>query len=878
MDTFSDNEPVSVHLKDYRPPDFHIDRVELELRLDPAATRVLSRLTCRRNGEHDRPLRLDGEALELVRLALDGRGLEERQYNLGDGWLEVPDCGREFVLEVETVIRPDRNTELSGLYVSSGNFCSQCEAQGFRRITYFLDRPDVLATYTVTMIADRDRFPVLLSNGNLVETADAGAGSHRAVWEDPFPKPSYLFALVAGKLARIEDSFTTQSGRNVDLFIYAEHHNIDKCGHAMRSLKKAMRWDEQTYGREYDLDRYNIVAVDDFNMGAMENKSLNIFNSQYVLADPQTATDTDYGNIEGVIGHEYFHNWSGNRVTCRDWFQLSLKEGFTVFRDQQFSADMGSAGVKRIHDINILRTLQFREDAGPMAHPVRPQSYQEINNFYTVTVYNKGAEVVRMLHHLLGADRFRMGTDLYFARHDGQAVTTDDFVRALEDANAIDLAQFRLWYKQAGTPEIKASQDYDPAAGRYTITLEQHTPATPGQPDKEPFHIPVDAALLDAEGRPLPVWQDGADTGVLELREPRQSWSFEVRDRPVASLLRGFSAPVKLTTDRPLDEWYFLMTRDSDPFVRWDAAQQIAIGILIDMVAGIQGQREPAVPEHFQSAFGETLAARESDRHFQAALLRLPSEGYLSESFDVVDPEAIARARQSLKRTLASRHQGALLEVYHALAVNDEYRPESGQIGARALRNTCLSYLVEIDSDEARDLAMAQFRSADNMTERLAALQALCGTASPQRDQALDELYDAWQAEPLIVNKWLSAQATAAVADTVERVRALTGHPAFDIGNPNKVRALIGGLAHGNPRHFHRDDGAGYDLVADYTMRLDRRNPQVAARLASAFSFWRRYDEKRRGMMRDALRRIGSSKDLSRDVQEIVGKALAAAD
>ncbi|HSH43323.1 MAG TPA: aminopeptidase N, partial [Arenicellales bacterium] len=870
MDTAAEKQPVTVRLEDYRPPEFLIDHVDLVFRLDPGNTRVKSRLSCRRNGSHDLPLRLDGEELELLSVSLDGRELGAGDYALADDFLTIPAVGDRFELEIETLIHPDRNTALSGLYTSSGNFCTQCEAEGFRRITYFLDRPDVLATYNVTIIADPQLCPVMLSNGNLVESRDTGTNERQVVWHDPWPKPSYLFALVAGDLASISDRFTTRSGRQVDLYIHAEHHNIDKCGHAMQALKNAMRWDEERYGREYDLERYHVVAVDDFNMGAMENKGLNVFNSQYVLADPQTATDGDYENIEGVIGHEYFHNWSGNRVTCRDWFQLSLKEGFTVFRDQQFSADMGSAGVKRIEDVNILRTLQFREDSGPMAHPVRPRSYQEINNFYTVTVYNKGAEVVRMLHHLLGEDAFRRGTDLYFDRHDGQAVTTDDFVKALEDANGLDLSQFRLWYDQAGTPVVRVDEHYDPETRRYSLTLSQHTPPTPGQKEKKPFHIPIDAALLDAGGAGLPVWEDGADSGVLELREAEQTFSFDVAAKPVASLLRGFSAPVRLEIDRPMEDWYFLMTHDSDPFVRWDAGQQVAADILTGLVADVQAGRELEVPEHYVEAFRRLLTATEADRQFQAQMLQLPSEEYLGERFEVIDPEAVARARHGMKKILAARLEDDFLAQYQAIRVDDEYRPVSGQIGARALRNRCLSYLVELDTAEHRALAAAQLQDADNMTDRLAALQSLAATESEERERALDTFYNAWREEPLIVNKWLSVQATSPAPDTLERVRDLTVHDAFDIRNPNKVRALLGGLAMRNALHFHQADGEGYQLVADFVLKLDRLNPQAAARLASSFSFWRRYEPGRRKLMRKQLERIQGERELSRDVREIV--------
>lgn len=874
MDSTSAKEPTPVRLKDYRPPEFLIEHVDLVFRLDPENTRVRSKLFCRRNGAHERAITLDGEALDLAYVSLDGRTLPSDEYKLTATSLSIPEPGDAFELEIETRIRPDQNTELSGLYVSSGNFCTQCEPEGFRRIAYFPDRPDMLATYTTTIIAEQARFPVLLSNGNLAQSSVEGPSAHRVVWRDPHPKPSYLFALVAGDLASMTDRFTTMSGRSVDLYIYAQRHNIDKCGHAMRSLKKAMRWDEEHYGRECDLDRYHIVAVDDFNMGAMENKGLNIFNSQYVLANPRTATDSDYENIEGVIGHEYFHNWSGNRVTCRDWFQLSLKEGFTVFRDQQFSADMGSSGVKRIRDVDILRTHQFREDTGPMAHPVRPETYQEINNFYTVTVYNKGAEVVRMLYLLLGHAGFRRGTDLYFSRHDGQAVTTDDFVKALEDANDIDLGPFGRWYEQAGTPVVTVHEDYDPDGGRYSLILEQHTLDTPGQTGKKPFYIPVKAALLDAAGQPMSVWSNGAESGVLELRDTRHSFTFEVSEKPVPSLLRGFSAPVKLEIDRAAEDWYFLMTHDTDPFVRWDAGQQMAVSVLRGLIASIRSRSPYDIPRHFVTAFEKVLVTREPDRQFQAEMLRLPSETYVAEGFEIIDPEAISRARRALKRELASRLQREFFSQYHTAAVGGDYRPDSRQIGARAFRNGCLSYLIELDNSEVRGLASEQFESADNMTERLVALQCLARTDSSERDRALEQFYTDWQTEPLIVNKWLTVQATTPVPDTLERVVSLTDHPAFDIKNPNKVRALIGAFAQANPLHFHRSDGKGYELIADFVLELDRLNPQIAAGLARAFNFWRRYDEGRRELMHTQLQRIHNLPALSRDVREIVSKAL----
>ncbi len=871
-------EAKTVRLKDYRPPDFQFDEVALEFDLGEETTRVRAVFSLRRNGDHERPLVLDGEGLTLADVKLDGRPLAADAYRVDDASLTVDRVPDTFELEVQTLIRPQDNTELSGLYRSSGNFCTQCEAEGFRRITYFLDRPDVLARYTTAIAADRQKYPVLLSNGNLIEQSALEDGRHRAVWQDPFPKPCYLFALVAGNLAWIEDEFVTRSGRKVALYIYTQHHNIDKCGHAMASLKKAMRWDEDAYGREYDLDRYMIVVVDDFNMGAMENKGLNIFNSKYVLAQPETATDSDYGHIEAVIAHEYFHNWSGNRVTCRDWFQLSLKEGFTVFREQQFSADMGSAGVKRIQEVNLLRTHQFREDAGPMAHPVRPQSYQEINNFYTMTVYNKGAELIRMLHRLLGAERFRLGTDRYFGVFDGQAVTTDDFVDALEQVNDIDLSQFRLWYEQAGTPVVKVEQEYHAESAQFVLTVRQCCAPTPGQHDKRPFHIPLAMALFARDGRRLPLRLGGQQLGeqaVLEVRGRYERFEFEgVSEQPVTSLLRGFSAPVRLDMERPDDDLYFLMVHDDDPFSRWEAGQQLALKLLLRLIGDYRADRPLAIDSEFVSAFRANLVSRASDRWFISETLCLPSQLYVAEFMDVVDPQAIHTVCQTIRRTLAQELAGDFLEVYRLNQDSGSYRIDAESVGKRALKNRCLGYLAELNTNETRRLAMHQFETAHNMTDSIAALAALANTECDERLIALQSFYAKWKDEPLVVDKWLGLQAMSHLPDTVAQVRMLIRHPAFHIKNPNRVRALIGAFAQANPVRFHESDGSGYALVGDMIEQLDRLNPQVAARLMTAFNLWRRYDTPRQALMKAQIERMLAVKGLSKDVEEIATKSL----
>ncbi len=855
-----------VRLADYRPPAWRIPRIELTFELDPEATLVHGRLDIERLGEG--PLVLDGEALELLRIAIDDVPLEEDAYALTEsGSLVIHHPPARFSLTLTTRIRPAANTTCMGLYLSRGVFTTQCEPEGFRRMMYTLDRPDVLSVYTTQIVADPARYPVLLSNGNLVGEETLADGRRRLVWHDPFPKPTYLFALVAGDLGVLRDEFITMSGRRVALEIYAEPHNVDKLGHAMQSLIKAMRWDEATYGREYDLERYMIVAVDDFNAGAMENKGLNIFNAKYVLARPELATDSDYEGIESVIAHEYFHNWSGNRVTCRDWFQLSLKEGFTVFRDQEFSADMGARTSKRIEDVKLLRTWQFAEDAGPLAHPVQPPEYQAIDNFYTTTVYNKGAELVRMLRNLLGWEGFRKGCDLYFTRHDGQAVTIEDFLTAMEDASGRDLAQFRLWYVQAGTPVVTARGEYDPESLRYTLSLHQHTPPTPGQPNKKPLLIPIDAALLDRSGRRLA-------QGVLELAEQEQRFVFEgITSPPIPSLLRGFSAPVRLEFPYTDEELAFLMAREDDGFNRWEAAQRLMTRVLLALTEDVREGRELRLDARLSEAWGHILHAKDLDARMKAELLGLPSETWLAEQCEEVDPLAIHTAREFLRRALAEVWEEGLLTLYHGLQDEGPYTPSAEAIGRRRLKNLCLGSLMALDDPSHHALASHQFRAGHNMTDVLAALQCLAHCDCPERITALGEFEQRWMDEPLVMDKWFAIQATSPLPGTLQEVQRLMAHPAFQLANPNKARALIGSFARANPLGFHAPDGAGYRFVIEQLLALDALNPQVAARLATTFQNWRRFEPRRRRLMQEGLRHL-AKQPLSVELREVVEKSL----
>ncbi|WP_417914477.1 aminopeptidase N [Candidatus Electronema sp. JM] len=865
----------AIHLKDYRPYPFTVASVELTVELDPAQTRVTARSRFQRKPLAEEPqaaLELHGEHLELLSVALDGRRLETDAYSFADGILRIAQVPEQFELELVTQIAPESNTALEGLYLSSGNYCTQCEAEGFRRITCWPDRPDVLAVFTVTVIGPQASCPVLLANGNLVKQGQLDAGRHYATWHDPFPKPSYLFALVAGQLVRIEDSFTTMSGRVVALHIYVEERNHDKCAHAMQSLKKAMRWDEEVFGREYDLDIYMIVAVDDFNMGAMENKGLNVFNSKYVLAKPETATDSDYEGIEGVIAHEYFHNWTGNRITCRDWFQLSLKEGLTVFRDQEFSADMGSRAVQRIQHANVIRNIQFREDSGPTAHPVRPESYVEINNFYTVTVYDKGAEVIRMLHTLLGAAGFRKGMDLYFQRHDGQAVTCDDFVQAMQDANSFDCSQFRRWYSQAGTPTLTVAQSYDAAAQEYILTVSQSCPATPGQPEKQPFFMPIKVGLLDSEGRDV-------RNEVLILDQERKEFRFNgIAAKPVLSFNRDFSAPVKVHSDVSDAELAFLMANDSDPFNRWDAGQQLGLRCLLHGISEQQQGRAAVLPELFHQAFARLLEDQQSDPALLALALVLPAESWINQQLAVIDPEAVFAVRQGFRSQLRQRHHALLLATYQRLRSAEPYSWTAKEAARRSLRNCCLHYLLAVAPGETADqnalaLGVQQHTQADNMTDAAAALAAVVNADRAAGDALLAKFYQQWQHDPLVVDKWLALQAGCIVPGTLARVRELLTHPAFSIKNPNKVRALIGTFC-ANQQQFHAADGSGYAFLAERIEELDPMNPQTAARMLTPLTQWRRYDAARQQLMRQTLERIASLPGLSRDVSEVVSKSV----
>lgn len=870
-------KPQAIKLRDYLPPAFLIERVELEFDLEPSGTIVESILHMYRNPvcqDQQQDLVLNGEHLELLELKLNDEQLSAEAYQLDEQSLTVSDLPNQFQLQIKTKICPEKNTALEGLYMSSGNFCTQCEAEGFRRITYYLDRPDVLAKFTTTIKADAKQYPVLLSNGNNVARGSLESGRHWVRWEDPFPKPCYLFALVAGDLAQIADSYTTTSGREVALHIYVQAHNRDKCEHAMRSLINSMRWDEQVFGLEYDLDIYMIVAVDDFNMGAMENKGLNVFNSKFVLARPDTATDTDFQQIEGVIGHEYFHNWTGNRVTCRDWFQLSLKEGLTVFRDQEFSSDMTARSLKRIQDVALLRTVQFDEDAGPMSHPVRPESYIEINNFYTVTVYEKGAELIRMQHTLLGAEKFRKGLDLYFERHDGQAVTTDDFVQAMQDASGINLEHFKVWYSQAGTPVLQVQAEYDAERSKYTLEFKQHTPPTPGQLEKQALHIPVAVGLLDQHGNDMPLETDSGEqsesTLVLNVQQDIQRITFvNVNEKPLPSLLRGFSAPVKLEYQYSDDELRTLMMKDSDSFNRWDASQRYAERVLWQKVDGVEASSEQAYVE----AFAEILDMQQQDAGLLAEALRLPTEKYLGEQRVPQDPLAIHSARESLALSIANSLSEQLRYRYHEL-IDETYKLDADSVGRRALKNLCLYYLMQRANADAVELCVAQYRQSNNMTDRLAAVALLVDRGGALADDVLDDFYRSYQGDALVVDKWFAVQAGSKRNDTLKRVEQLTAHSAFSLTNPNKVRALIGAFCMNNPAQFHHESGLGYAFLANIIYQLDELNPQVAARLVGALNHWRRLVQPQQIKMREQLEHILAKTGLSRDVYEIVSKAL----
>ncbi|XP_057519472.1 puromycin-sensitive aminopeptidase-like isoform X2 [Amaranthus tricolor] len=922
--------PKEIFLKDYKKPDYYFDTVELKFLLEEDKTYVFSNISVFSAHEVSAPLVLDGRDLKLVSVKIDGKELKEGEFHVDSRHLTLlsPPNGK-FTLEIITEIYPQNNTSLEGLYKSSGNFCTQCEAEGFRKITFFQDRPDIMSKYTIRIEADKSKYPVLLSNGNLIDQGDIEGGKHFVVWEDPFKKPSYLFALVAGQLESRDDTFLTRSGRKVTLRIWTPFEDLPKTAHAMYSLKAAMKWDEDVFGLEYDLDLFNIVAVPDFNMGAMENKSLNIFNSKLVLASPETATDADYAAILGVIGHEYFHNWTGNRVTCRDWFQLSLKEGLTVFRDQEFSSDMGSRTVKRIADVSRLRNYQYPQDAGPMAHPVRPHSYIKMDNFYTVTVclgililcsvvitlvlffaphsiflfmathlvlvfsmqvYEKGAEVVRMYKTLLGSEGFRKGMDLYFKRHDGHAVTCEDFFASMRDANNADFANFLLWYSQAGTPIVKVSSSYDVEKHTFALKFSQEVPPTPGQPVKEPMFIPVATSLLDSHGKDMPlssVYHDGkleslvingqpVHTAVLRVTKKEEEFVFsDVLEKPVPSLLRGFSAPIRLEADYSDSDLFFLLANDSDEFNRWEAGQILARKLMLSLVADFQQNRPLILNAKFVDGFKSILRNSNLDKEFIAKAITLPGEGEIMDIMKVADPDAVHAVRTFIRKELAVQLKADFLCTVLENKSSEQYEFNHSNMARRALKNVSLAYLALLDDPECTELALREYKTATNMTDQFAALAAITQRTGTITDKVLADFYDKWQYDFLVVNKWFALQAMSDVPGNVENVKKLIDHPAFDLRNPNKVYALIGGFC-GSPVNFHAKDGSGYKFLGEMVVQLDKINPQVASRMVSAFSRWRRYDETRQTLAKAQLEMIMSANGLSENVFEIASKSLAA--
>ena len=886
MNELTPRRPTVVRLSDYTPPSFLIKKVELRFELEEESAEVHALLSIERNPQavnSERALRLDGQGLELISIALDDEPLGNERYEINEDALVIFQVPETFCLRIHTRIEPQNNTSLEGLYRSDTLFCTQCEAQGFRRMTYYLDRPDVLAPFSTTVVADAAHYPVLLSNGNLVRQGSEG-NRHWVTWEDPFPKPSYLFALVAGDLACHRDRFITISGKEVRLAIYVEPHNMDQCAHAMRSLIHAMRWDEENYGLEYDLDTYMIVAVDHFNMGAMENKGLNIFNSKYVLASPETATDTDFTNIEAVIAHEYFHNWTGNRVTCRDWFQLSLKEGLTVFRDQEFSADRGSRALKRISDVRILRNMQFKEDAGPMAHPVRPHEYAEINNFYTTTVYNKGAEVIRMIHRLLGNERFQQGMKLYFARHDGCAVTTDDFVQAMQDASGVDLEQFRRWYSQAGTPVVEVEDEFHPETASFTLKLRQSCPETPESTVKLPLHIPLQIGLLSEKGEPIACIRQGDPGGVkqtehlIELTEAEQSVTFiQVNTPAIPSVLRGFSAPVQVKISRRSGDLICLALNDTDLFNRWDAVQELSLRELNRLiVVGEQDHPKVSCADLLSVYRGLLQQIHIIDRALVAETLSLPTESYIADRYDPINVQGIHAAREHLMSTLARALAEPLWQTFTVLQTNQTYSYSADAAATRALKNICLSYLVRLEDPEPRQVCLRQVLAFNNMTDAFAALAALSFVPCAETEEALEAFAKRWDGDSLVMDKWFAIQALSGGDNSLQRVRQLMEHRAFDIKNPNRVRALLSSFFYHNPIGFHRRDGEGYRFLKEVLRELDPLNPQVAARLAGAWAQWRRFDSGRQEQMQAEMEKLQALPTLSRDMLEIISKTLSA--
>jgi aminopeptidase N len=849
--------PPTIKREDYRAPDWLVPKIALDFTLAAERTLVTARLSVERSGDHVRPLVLNGEELDLIAVRVDGALIDPVREGSD---LIVPLPGTAHLVETEVAIAPGSNTKLMGLYASSGLLCSQCEAEGFRRITFFPDRPDILSRYTVRMSGSKALYPTLLSNGDLTGSGEGAGDSHWAEWSDPFPKPCYLFALVAGKLSANRDIFITQSGKSVDLAIWVVEADLPKTHHAMAALKTSMKWDEDVYGREYDLGQFNIVAVDDFNFGAMENKSLNIFNSRYILADADTATDIDYDNVAGVVAHEYFHNWSGNRVTCRDWFQLSLKEGFTVFRDQSFSADQGSAAVKRIEDVRVLRAAQFPEDSGPLAHPIRPESYIEIGNFYTATIYNKGAEVIRMMHTILGAEKFRAGSDLYFERHDGQAATCEQFVQAMEDASGVDLSQFRLWYRQAGTPRVAASVAL--VEGDAIVTLEQSIPDTPGQTNKAAMAIPLRLSAIDRDSGIQ------SEERIELLTKERQDVNLgRFATKPALSINRNFSAPVTIESKRDADELAFLAAHDDDPFGRYEAMQQLMVDTLIAAVSRGQADHGPVI-----TAVRNTLHTNALDPAFIAEAILLPSEAFIGDQMLIVAPDAIHAAREALRHDLGTQLSDEWRAAFVAHKASAfEYSPKAK--GGRRMRNVALGYIAGSQAADIGALAMTQFAQADNMTDRMAALQTLANGDTAERAEALAAFYTRYMDNPIVIDKWFSVQAVSTRADTVAAVRALERHADFTLTNPNRVRSLAGSFSV-NQQHFNAASGEGYAFLADIVIALDPINPQTAAKMLPPLGRWRRFDDGRAALMKKELNRILTVPSLSKDVFEQASKSL----
>ncbi len=882
LNTHQSKEPDAKLLSDYTAPNFSIETVTLQFLLEKAKTTITSHINFRRSKSSEKGLLLDGgEGLTLCSVDINGKRLAECDYTRSGETLTIHKVPDDFELSIVTEIIPEENTRLEGLYKSSGNYCTQCEAEGFRHITFYLDRPDVMATFDVTIIADKNENPVLLSNGNLEEEGDMGEGMHFARWVDPWPKPAYLFALVAGQLSILTDGFQTKSGKHVCLNIYAIKKDIPKCGFAMQSLIKSMEWDEQVFGLEYDLDVYNIVAVGDFNMGAMENKGLNVFNTKYVLADSQTATDTDYDHIQGVIGHEYFHNWTGNRVTCRDWFQLSLKEGLTVFRDQEFSSDMGSRAVKRLDDVRVLRSFQFPEDSGPLAHPIRPEKYIEINNFYTATVYNKGAEVIRMMYNIVGADNFHKGMKIYFERHDGQAVTCEDFISAMEAASGLDLAQFRLWYSQAGTPHVFVDGFYIADKNIYKLTLRQSCAPTPDQTDKQPLHMPIVIGLLGRDGRDMNVTLGGGSQNtsagiMLDFHQKEQIFTFEnVREQPVLSLLRGFSAPIILENSFSIQDQSFLLAHDRDPFARWEAGQYLAKHAILEGVEAKVKNILYTISEDLIDSFGIVCEDLKTDPALLAEILTLPSESYIGQFMDVVDVDNIHTARQALKREIASKYYFSLVAVYQRCNEQGVFDFMNAQgSAARRLKNVALSYMVASGEQEALKLLETQYKTASTMTDRLAALSELCHTNLIFREEALSDFYNRWKEDDLVLDKWFSVQACSMRQHALPEIVTLSNHPDFKLKNPNRVRALVSAFAMNNQVRFHDRSGEGYRFLTSIIQKIDTFNPQVAARMVAPLGQWRKFDSLRQKLMKIELEKLATTTNSSPDVYELAHRSL----